>query len=398
MPDASVIARRLRALFAALLLAGCATTASAQSVVTIDAILPLTGSNAFSGSLEAEALRIYERFANAHGGIRGQPIRFDVHDDESSPQHAVALLAQVAAGHPPVVIGGTPAQACGAMSPMVKDGGPVLYCTTPAATPAANGYVFATSMSLAEFDRGLIRYMRLRGWKRYAVISANDTTGQVADEATRGIFALPENRELQVVSWEHFNVTDLSIAAQISHIAAANPQAIIVWVSGTAFGTVLRSLHDAGIDLPLLTGGANVNAAQLSQYEGFLPRDMVLPGFPYMVPRLLQSTPLRRPVDDLIAAYAAAGAKIAPSGPGYAWDAADIVVGGLRKLGPGATAAQLRGYILGLRGYPGIDGLYNFSSGDQHGLTGENVLVVRFDPKDQRWVPASRLGGTPLDR
>lgn len=380
-----------------LAIAACAGGARAQSALTIDAILPLTGPNAFAGGLEAEALRIYERYANAHGGLRGMPIRFDIRDDESSPQHAVLLFSQIVARRPAVVIGGTPSQACSAMAPLAKNG-PVLYCTTPAATPPANGYVFATSMSLFEFDRGLVRYLRLRGWTRLAVISSIDATGQAADEATRSVFALPENRSVQVATWEHFNTSDVEISAQVAHIRASRPQAILVWVSGAAFGTVLRSLHDAGIDLPVLTSGANVNAAQLTQYAAFLPSEMPLPGFPYLVPNAIRGTPLQRPVDALLGAYAAAGAKISPSGPGYVWDAADIVVNGLRKLGPDASAERLRDYILALRKYPGIDGVYDFLSGDQHGLTGENVLVVRFDPSTQGWIPASRLGGVPLGK
>ena len=43
-----------------------------------------------------------------------------------------------------------------------------------------------------------------------------------------------------------------------------------------------------------------------------------------------------------------------------AWDAGFIVVAALRKLGPTATAAQLREYIDNLTDFAGVDGMYDF--------------------------------------
>lgn len=191
------------------------------------------------------------------------------------------------------------------------------------------------------------------------------------------------------------NPTDISATAQASHIKNSDAQAIVAWVFGPTFGTVLRSLRDVGVDLPLTANGANVNPDELTQFGDFLPTEMPLPGFPYMVPSLMQATSERTAINDVIAAYKAAGANITP-GTGYAWDAAAIVLSGLRKIGPRATAKQLRDYILGLHNFPGIDGVYDFSLGDQHGLSDNNVVMVAWDPKTKDWIPRSRLGSVPI--
>jgi hypothetical protein len=115
-----------------------------------------------------------------------------------------------------------------------------------------------------------------------------------------------------------------------------------------------------------------------------------------MSPQLLQNTPLRNPVNEMIAAYRAAGAKVSPSSAGYTWDVASIVLSGLRKFGPNATAQQLRDYILSLKKFAGVDGVYDFSIGDQHGLSDSNVVMVGWDPKAKDWVPLSRLGAIPV--
>jgi hypothetical protein len=99
----------------------------------------------------------------------------------------------------------------------------------------------------------------------------------------------------------------------------------------------------------------------------------------------------------MLAAYKAAGEKISAGGVGYAWDQAAIVLSGLRKIGPNATAEQLRDYILSLKGFAGIDGVYDFTANpDQHGLSDNNVVMVAWDGKTKDWVPLSRLGSIPL--
>ncbi|HXP92782.1 MAG TPA: hypothetical protein VN905_04880, partial [Candidatus Binatia bacterium] len=59
--------------------------ASQPSPFIIDAIAPLTGPQAFTGAAISETLRVFETWTNEHGGLRGQPIHFDIRDDQSNP-------------------------------------------------------------------------------------------------------------------------------------------------------------------------------------------------------------------------------------------------------------------------------------------------------------------------
>jgi hypothetical protein len=45
-----------------------------------------------------------------------------------------------------------------------------------------------------------------------------------------------------------------------------------------------------------------------------------------------------------------------------------------------------------------VNGLYDFRSGDQHGLTDSSVVLVRWDQQKKVMVAASRPGGLPLRR
>ena len=63
----------------------------------------------------------------------------------------------------------------------------------------------------------------------------------------------------------------------------------------------------------------------------------------------------------------------------------NIVVSAFKQLGPDATAAQIRDYITTLHGFGGVNGSYDFRSGDQHGLGTDSVVVVK-------WSQAARRG------
>jgi branched-chain amino acid transport system substrate-binding protein len=257
--------------------------------------------------------------------------------------------------------------------------------------------VFSSGIAVDPFVAGMVRYFRLRGFHRLAVISSIDGSGQTDDESTRRALALPENKDVQVVVWEHFNPTDMSVAAQAANIKHSNAQAILVWTSGTAFGTVLRNLYDAGVDLPVQTTNGNGNVTQLRQYLAFLPKDFTMSGYQYLLPpNLLQSPSMRKPLADFVQAHKEAHVVPSQASSGGTWDPAAIVLSGLRQIGPQATATQLRDYILGLRNFPGIDGVYDFSSGDQHGLSDKAVVIVSWNPQTGEWHAVSGPGGVPL--
>ncbi len=361
----------------------------------IDVIISLTGSYAFVGNQQADNFKVFENYANRTGGIRGTPIHFVIHDDQSSPANAVQLSTQLLTTHPVVVFGSDGGSLCGAMMPLYKDG-PVNYCLVPSIYPPKDGFVFSAQIALNPFVNGMIRYLRLRGWKKIAIITSTDGSGLVDDTATKDSLTLPENKDIQVVQWEHFNPTDVNVNAQAVRIKNSDAQAVIVWVSGTPFGTVLRNFNDVGLTLPIMTSNANSQVPQLMGYQQFLPKELVMPGPAYLTPPAVQIPALRKATADFFAAYAAVGKIPQPGSAPSVWDPANIVLSGLRKLGTGATADQLRQYILSVHDFTGVEGTYDFRSGDQHGLTDDAVVLTGFDSQKQVFFAVSGAGGVPL--
>ena len=363
---------------------------------TIDVIISTSGPGAALGEDLAAGFNAFEVFANKTGGIRGTPLHFHILDDQSQPAVAVQLL-QGLAGRPAVVMGSALTGTALAMAPFVAKDGPVLYGLTPNLSPPPGGYLFATSAQVRDFIGIAVTYFKARGLTKIAVIRTNDASGQTGLAATEASIALPENKGATIVDRESFSNDDVSINAQAARVKASGAQAIVLLASGTAFGTAVHAMNDIGLDLPVFTSTANLSPVLLERFKAFLPKELVVSGPSFFNRDRARNDPLKKPIDDFYEALAAQNINVPLITYAFAWDPALIVTSGLRALGTSATAAQLRDYIEKQRRFPGVQGIYDFSSGDQHGLTLAGMLVLRSDPNHLgRLTVVSKQGGLPL--
>ena len=70
-----------------------------------------------------------------------------------------------------------------------------------------------------------------------------------------------------------------------------------------------------------------------------------------------------------------------PSDPtqAFAWDPIRITVTTLRRLPASANATQLRDSLKSVHDFAGLFGIYDFRSGDQHGLDGMDSPFMQWD-------------------
>jgi branched-chain amino acid transport system substrate-binding protein len=361
---------------------------------TIDAIVPLTGGSAYSGQIHATALRMYENAANATGGIRGRPVHFEIHDDQSNSVIAVQLTNEILAKKPAVIMGSATVAACTAEATLVQNG-PVEFCLSPGMTSRQRN-VFASAIAITSIVPAEIKILRERGYTRIAILSTTDASGQAADDLIRAAMTRPENKNVTIVAFEHFNPLDISVGALIARVKVGNPQGIILdGVTGSAFGTVLRTLNDAGISVPIVGSAANMNPAQLEQFAAFLPKELDFNSTLLEARSEVRDRGVRAAIDELNATYKRAGIEPLPESP-FSWDPAKIVVAALRALGPNATGDQLTDYISNLHDFAGSSGVYDFRIGDHHGLTDSALVFVKWVPAQKTFVPVTKPGGSPL--
>jgi branched-chain amino acid transport system substrate-binding protein len=390
--------RRLAGAAAAVLALTAATSvlpARAADPLEIPVIMPLTGGGAFLGTSELQSLQIIEKLVNKQGGIKGRPVHFAVQDDQSNPQVAVQLTNGAVAKKPPVILGSAVVAMCNAMAAIVKASGPVQFCFSPGIHPVANSYTFSSSVSTDDLATASLRYLHGKHWNRVAIITSTDASGQDAERAFGEAAHRAENAGLSLIVQEHFNPTDVTVSAQIARIQAAHPDAIVAWSTGTPFGTLLRGISDAGIDVPIVGGNGNLTYPQLAQYKNFTPKQMYFASPRFFAREQVLPGPIRTAQDLFFRSFAGIGVKpdVAHS---FSWDPALIVIDALRHVGPDATADAVRTYLEGLHGWAGINGIYDFRDGSQRGLAENTAIVIRWNGADATFQGVSKPGGAPL--
>ena len=358
--------------------------------IEIPTVLTMTGTAAFLGAEQSQALGLIESYVNKNGGIQGRPVKFRITDEASNPTIAVQIVTQaLAASKVPVFIGPVLQASCNATAPLFKNG-PV----------ASGGYRFSANASTDDGALLTLRYLRLRGLKRVALITATDAAGQVLDKGFAAAFAAPENKDMVETVHEHFNYGDLSVAAQFAHIKASNPQVMIGWATGTPLATLLHGYRDAGMDIPFVTGSGTMVYAQMEQYKQIMPKELLFPG---LSQGLLSFDPAAAASRDSIrrsqATYVEAFKSINVR-PDFAqiliWDTAMLAVEVLRHVGPNATPQQACDYLASVHDWPGAVGMYDFRGGKQRGVGINGVAMDRWDTEKDAFVAVSTAGGQPL--
>lgn len=368
--------------------------AQAADPLTINVVLPLTGGGSFLGQQEQASLQRAETVIAAAGGVNGRPVKFAFHDDQSSPQVAVQIATRLIAAKPNVILGSGLVGMCNAMAPLMRRG-PVMYCFSPGVYPEPGSFMFSSGVSTKDLAAALLTYWQAKGITRIGLITSTDASGQDALRNIQELVARPEHAGITLVEQQRFNPADVSAAAQVERIKAANPQAMIAWSTGSAVGTVFKAITSAGLDVPVGTTNGNMTYAQMQAFAAFLPRELYVPSaeWPQHAGRTLPAE-----VEDAQARFFGAFGEGGPkpdASSTFSWDPAMLVVAALRDVGADGTPEVLRERLARTQGFAGVNGVYDMVRLPQRGLDLESVIVTRWDPQAGTWVVVSKPRGVP---
>jgi branched-chain amino acid transport system substrate-binding protein len=360
----------------------------------IYSIQAMTGGLAFVGKAGADALAAYEVAFNKSGGINGRPIHFVLEDAQTNPSLALQLTNELGPKRLPFIMGPTSAAECNAVWALVK-AGPVTWCYSSAVNGVPGSFEFQTSATNYDYNVAAMRWLRARGLTRIALITPTDATGQAYDKAIDTILQLPDNKTITLVDREHFNPADVSVAAQISKIAAAKPQVLFVGTAGSPAGVAFHGITDVGLNVPVITGNGNASEAFMKQYAAILPKELYVESTHCLAPAAITDKAEKAAYDAYVSAMRAHNVPV-DCLQSLAWDPALLLTTALRKVGTNATAEQLRAYLAGMRNVAGVNGTYDFQRVPQRGLDDRAVVMIRWNEANNTWIPASKVGGAAL--
>jgi branched-chain amino acid transport system substrate-binding protein len=362
----------------------------------INVILPLTGPLAFIGQTDQHSLKIFQDLTNKQGGVRGRPLQFVFADDQGSPQLSVQIASQILASKPApaVVLGTASAGVCSAIEPLFQNAKTLQWCFSPTFYPPMGGYVYPSTVGSKDLMRVQVRYMKERGMKRLAILSTTDVSGKLGESELKDVLKEPGYEAVTLAADEVFGSADVGVGAQLAKIKAANPDALMIWTSGPALGTALTGVRDTGLDnLPIFAASSAMIWSQITGLASVLPKTLYFVGFGWNSDHGRNAAATRK-LKEFTNAMNAASVHV-DGVTGIVWDDASVTIDALRAIGTDATSEQLRSWIASQKNYPGIAGIYNYTT-DMHGLGIDDVLIVRWDAQKQTWLPASKFGGLPL--
>ncbi|KDD12178.1 receptor family ligand-binding protein [Bordetella bronchiseptica MBORD731] len=248
--------RRLALVALPLALSAGMAPAAAEPGVTADSLKigilgSLTGPFAIFGSGNLAGATLAFEQANAAGGIHGRKLEWLSLDDESSPPKGIAAYKRLVGPERVFAVFGPSASAVGqAMVQTFKTSTTPTFISvfsTPIVTDPPLPNVFRTGpMNDREQGVAIANYAldHLKA-KRVALIRQSDEYGKSGGES---VLQRLKARGAEPVALEVFNVYDTDFNAQLTKIAAARPDVLVVYGYPNPSAIITRQARQLGVE------------------------------------------------------------------------------------------------------------------------------------------------------
>lgn len=347
-------------------------TTAAPEPIKLAAILSTSGPSAPLGVPESNAVKLAEREVNAHGGINGRPIQFDIVDDGAKADVAAQLATQMIASGHVAIFCGTRTDTSAAVARVTGAANVLQVYTTPTEalwhTPAhtvvknlfqVNPRDQLEAIALLTFAKSKFHAKTIAILHDENVYGSGGATIASAEAKTLG---------LAVSDVESYPGTATDFTPQIVKLRDSKPDVVILWGATTTPGLAIKNARSLGFNVPILGSSGILSPAILAVAGGAAAGEVYsaspLAGAP--------SAEQRSFADLYDKEYHLPVVSFAANG----WDAAQIIVAALRAAkgktdGASLAAALESGMPLAL-----TDGTFKFSPSDHNGLVPADVHIA----------------------
>jgi len=376
----------------------------AQETVKIGMTSALTGPYNEFGEGNRRAVEMAVEKWNANGGINGKPIEIVyMLDDQLNPDRAVQNMRRILDDKNIVgIIGPAGSGPTLAVLDMVQaDGRPYMnpIAQTPAITypggqtgkdPRKNVFSFALQNDVEAVAMG--SYLA-KNFKRIGVIHESTAYGVTGEQyLTKSILDNGGSKPVEVVS---YNQGAQDMTAQVARLNRAGVDVIAAIGLGKDLAVLRRTMARLKVDVPLV---ASNGALGQPYQEG--AGDLTVGTLGTMIGAF--GAPMRAETADFAQRYKAKHGTDRwwgsdPQNPqlfmaisvSNGYDAANILFEGIKRANSTDPQKIIEG-IESIKDYPGVNGVYSFSSDRHHGLDADSVKVFEY-VKDGSNIKLKRL-------
>jgi branched-chain amino acid transport system substrate-binding protein len=350
--------------------------APAQYVVSIGAIISVTGPGANAGEVQKNSATMIQEMINNRGGIFQTKIELIVYDDETDVNTCILAAEKMLAKENIIaVIGPTTSGNTLAISDMFEKANIPLLSLAPSDKIVSPGkkWIFKSSPSHNQAVTRLLNYLKSKGIRRIAVISGADGTGRTGRAALLDI--LPQ-LGIKLVADEVFDSAESTVTVLLEKITESGAQAIVCWATPSQTAMVARNRAELGIKLPLFAG-PQVASKRFIQLAGRAAEGILIPVERFTVfKQLSDANPQKDKIRTYVRDYGARIKTDASASGGYALDAINLIMHAI-ETGRSFAPSDIRDSLENIRGFVGVGGIYDFAPGDHSGTDWRSLEMVR---------------------
>lgn len=205
---------------------GLAAGASAQGVVKVGVIFPLSGGAGPQGQHVTQAIQSMAALINENGGVLGRKIEIVSRDDESTPAVGVSRANELIAQGVSVIIEGWNSPVTLAMQPVIARAAVLDITAISKADPilSGEGNPLAVRLNSSNSQDGAViaSYIANTKARRIAFLTENDAYGTGAQASIEGELK-KLNYPYEKVAEEKFPFAQADFRVALTNVRAANP-------------------------------------------------------------------------------------------------------------------------------------------------------------------------------
>jgi branched-chain amino acid transport system substrate-binding protein len=362
--------------------AGAAEQPSGEPI-RVGANIEQSGGASVQGQAYANALQMGVDQINAEGGIMNRPVELTIVDNATDEQETITATRRLAEEGVVAMIGpGTSPTTLAAMEVVLETGIPTFSMGSSEAivTPVEERpNVFKTPAGSAANVTKALEDMESRDVSDVGIVAVNNPYGDSGIAAWEA--AQQQEQSFEIVGIERFEDADTDMTAQLSNLAGADADAIVVVAIPPGAPTVRRNaVENLGLDLPMYFD-AGAGAELFIELAGDAAEGALVTHPPTLVwDEIGQDDPQY----DALQAFGSTYTEQfgAMSGfASYAWDALQILKLAVEDAGTTESAAVIDA-IEGLGEYVGATGIYQLSPEDHQGTDAEDLRLLTIEDGD----------------
>ena len=345
-----------------------ASSSAASGTITIAFIGNTTGDYAMYGVPVRNSVVMFFEQLNAAGGINGKQVKLLEYDDKADGTESINAYNLAKANGATAIIGSVLSGASIALSDVTfEDNMPQISAsaTNPKLTvfdpddpkSEVKTNVFRSCFLDPFQGEKMAQYAAQKyGAKTIAIFYENGS--DYSEAIVQGVESQLAATGLKVVAKEAFATGDVDYKAQMTNIAAANPDVVLMPIYYGEAGRAITALRAAGCKAKIIGGdgfGSVKNYASAADLEGTIYRSGYAPGTPSVA----------KYEADYQAKY---GEEVPNMFAPLAWDASLIMAEGLKVAEAKGLTAGTAEYkqavidaIKGMNAFEGITGSYTFN-------------------------------------